>query len=125
MRAPRGAGFEDAERCVLEGRSARLLPGTNTTLVVVATDARLDKSMTNRLAQVAHDGLARALRPAHTMFDGDTIFAASTARENGPTADFNALAIAAALATERAIVRAVLRAKALAGLPAAMDVTAS
>lgn len=52
--------------------------GENTTIGLVATNARLDKAMANRLASVAHDGYALAIRPAHTQFDGDTIFAAST-----------------------------------------------
>ena len=50
----------------------------NTTIGVVATDVRLDKAECTKLAQVAHDGLARAARPSHTMFDGDTIFALAT-----------------------------------------------
>lgn len=54
------------------------LPGTATTLVVVATDLRLDKVQAHRLASVAHDGLARAIRPVHTAYDGDTVFAMST-----------------------------------------------
>ncbi len=53
-------------------------PGANTTIGVVATDARLTKAQSTRLAEVAHDGLARTIRPAHTSMDGDTIFAAAT-----------------------------------------------
>lgn len=53
--------------------------GANTTIAVVVTDAALDKPQTTRLAQVAHDGLARTIRPVHTAMDGDTIFAAATA----------------------------------------------
>jgi L-aminopeptidase/D-esterase-like protein len=53
-------------------------PATSTTLVVVATDARLTKERAHLLAIAAHDGLARAIRPAHTMWDGDTIFTLAT-----------------------------------------------
>ncbi len=52
--------------------------GENTVIGVVATNARLSKELTNKIAQMAHDGLARAINPAHTMFDGDTIFALAT-----------------------------------------------
>ena len=57
----------------LRGRS-----GQHTTIAVVATDARLTKTQATRVAQMAHDGLARAIRPAHTMFDGDTVFVLAT-----------------------------------------------
>jgi putative pantetheine hydrolase len=56
-------------------------PGTNTTIAVVATDLPLDKAGVNRLAMVAHDGLARAIDPLHTLVDGDTVFALSTATQ--------------------------------------------
>jgi L-aminopeptidase/D-esterase-like protein len=52
--------------------------GANTTLVVVATNAKLDKALAGRLAMAAHDGLAQAIRPAHTLWDGDTAFAVAT-----------------------------------------------
>jgi L-aminopeptidase/D-esterase-like protein len=61
-----------------ESRSQPPLPGTSTTLVVVATDARLTKERANLLAIAAHDGLARAVRPAHTMWDGDAVFTLAT-----------------------------------------------
>jgi L-aminopeptidase/D-esterase-like protein len=61
------------------GRNAlRLAVRANTAIAVVATNARLNKSEATKVAQMAHDGLARAVRPAHTMLDGDTIFALST-----------------------------------------------
>ncbi len=55
-------------------RAGALVPGTNTTIGVVLTDARLTREQANRLAAVAHDGIARVIRPSHTMYDGDTIF---------------------------------------------------
>ena len=57
-----------------------LAPGQNTTIGVVATDAKLTKEQANRVAAVAHDGIARAVRPAHTMYDGDTIFCIATGK---------------------------------------------
>ncbi len=61
-----------------------LQPGTNTSIGVVATDARLTKEQANRLATVAHDGIARAIRPAHTMYDGDAIFCLATGAVDAP-----------------------------------------
>src|SRR5690606_18888310 len=58
--------------------SAPAAPSENTVIGVVATNARLTKEEVNKVAQMAHDGLARAIRPAHTMFDGDTLFALAT-----------------------------------------------
>lgn len=68
----------------LTGQAASLL--LNTTIGVVATSARLDKAEAGKLAAVAHDGLARAVRPAHSMFDGDTVFALATGEHELPGA---------------------------------------
>jgi L-aminopeptidase/D-esterase-like protein len=96
-----------------EGAAAPVA-GANTTLGVVVTDAELTKEQVNRVAAVAHDGIARAVRPAHTRYDGDTIFCLATgAVTPGPsgTAPVPALAdlveAAAAEAVARAIVQAV------------------
>ena len=56
----------------------------NTTIALVATDATLTKAQAHRLAMVAHDGLARAIYPVHTPFDGDTVFAAATGKRPAP-----------------------------------------
>lgn len=93
-------------------------PGANTTLAVVATDAALDKGGCRRLAIMAQDGLARALRPVHTPFDGDTVFALATG--DGPSEAPAALArlgMAAADCLARAVMRALIAAKALGGIP--------
>ncbi len=82
-------------------------PGQNTTLVVVATDAALSKEQANRLATVAHDGLARAIRPVHTQMDGDTVFALATGRVEGDV-NFIQLCALASEVTARAIVNGVL-----------------
>jgi L-aminopeptidase/D-esterase-like protein len=77
-----------------------LLPGANTAIGVVATDGRLSKEQANRIATVAHDGLARAIRPAHTMYDGDVIFCLATGAAN---ARYDAVEVAAADMVARAI----------------------
>ncbi len=87
---------------------------SNTVIGVVATNAGLTKEETNKVAQMAHDGLARAIRPAHTMFDGDTIFALSTGKE---TADVNLIGAYAAEVTAQAIVNAVRQAESAGGVP--------
>ena len=89
-----------------------LLAGTNTTVGVVATNATLSKSQAQRLACVAHDGLARTINPVHTMLDGDTLFALATCRDDRP-ADMLLLATLAAEATARATLNAVRAAQAL------------
>ncbi|HKF56286.1 MAG TPA: P1 family peptidase [Blastocatellia bacterium] len=77
----------------------------NTTLAVVATDALLNKAQAKRVASMAHDGLARAVRPVHTMFDGDTVFVLSTGNVK---ADITTIGTAAAETLAKAIVRAAL-----------------
>ncbi len=93
----------------------------NTVIGVVATNAGLTKDEANKVAQMAHDGLARAVRPAHTMVDGDTIFALSTGDKN---VDVSLVGAFAAEALAQAIVRGVLSATAAGGLPAASDIIA-
>ncbi len=93
----------------------------NTTLAVIATDARLSKAEATKLAQMAQDGLARAIRPVHTPFDGDTVFTLATGRRAGPP-----LAILGAIAADvlaHAIERSVLEAAGMGGLPAARDLS--
>ena len=94
-------------------------PSQNTTIGIIATDARLDKAQCQRLAVAAHDGFARALVPSHTPFDGDLIFAASTgARElDTPMTDAVGLGHAAATVMARAIARGVWDAVGLPGDP--------
>jgi L-aminopeptidase/D-esterase-like protein len=87
----------------------------NTVIGVVSTNASLDKEAANKVAQMAHDGLARTVRPAHTMLDGDTIFALATGEH---AADVNIVGAFAAEVFAQAILRAVRAAKPIAGLPA-------
>ncbi|HVH74762.1 MAG TPA: P1 family peptidase [Stellaceae bacterium] len=111
--SPEGAfDAEDFSGC------AAPLAGANTTIAVVATDRALDKSGCRRLAIMAQDGLARAIRPAHTPFDGDTVFALATG-EGPPVgpAELLRLGHAAADCLARAVMRAILAAEPLGGYP--------
>jgi len=100
-------------------------PFDNTTIAVIATSANLPKDATNKVAQMAHDGIAQVIRPAHTMFDGDTVFAlalgtALQPKEAATTASQVSMIGATAAATlARAILNAVRNATALHGVPAA------
>ena len=104
-----------------------LLAGANTTIGVVATDAPLTKAQCQRLAGAGHDGLARAIRPVHTMSDGDTLFALSTGMAGA--LDFNVLCTMAGEAVARACVNAVRAAQGVTtdtlALPAASDLIAA
>ena len=126
------AGARDASGQTLRGsvRAAlagdapmAILAGSNTTIGVIATDAPLSKARAQRLAGAGHDGLARAIRPVHTMSDGDTLFALATG--HAPTIDFNVLCAMAGEAVARACVNAVRAAQGLRldglWLPAAAD----
>lgn len=86
----------------------------NTVIGVVATNAKLSKEETNKVAQMAHDGLARTIRPAHTLNDGDTIFAMATGDKK---ADVNIVGAYAAEVFAQAIVRSVKTAKSAGGVP--------
>lgn len=85
---------------------ADLVQGTNTTIGVVATNATLSPAEAHRVAEMAHDGMARAIRPAHTMFDGDTLFALATGAHTGSSV--NTVGILAAEVVAEAIVNAVI-----------------
>ena len=112
-----GAGSEGEG---VELGESQTRPGENTTIGVVATNADLTKAQANKLASVAHDGLAMAVRPAHLMSDGDTIFALSTRQHDGQ-ASMNRLCAAAAMSMSRAIVRAVKNATGLGGVKAVSE----
>lgn len=86
--------------------------GQQTTIGVVATDLPLTKTQATKVAQMAHDGLARALRPSHTMFDGDLLFALATGEGDPPDPQLlTRLGSAAADAVSRAVLHAILRAE--------------
>ena len=111
-----GTGADaDADTTGDTGQSAP--PLSNTTIGVVATDARLNREEANLLARVSHDGLALAIRPCHTIRDGDTMFALATGQGAEP-GDFTALGAGAVEVTAQAVLRAVTAATGLGGVPA-------
>jgi len=115
VRRPGGKGFLDMARAL---RTGEVPPesgiGENTTLAVVATSARLTKEAANGLARIAHDGLARVIAPAHTLFDGDTVFVLSP---GDAEVDPVSLGSAAVDVVAEAVKRGVLRAKSAGGVP--------
>ena len=117
-----GDGTLADARTLLRSGSAVVAPrpGENTTIAVVATNARLTKAQANRMALMADDGLARAINPAHTIGDGDTVFALATGSLSGQ-ANITVVGALAAEALSEAVVRAATQATAAGGLPAARD----
>ena len=96
-------GYINTERTILTADIKKILLG-NTTLVVLLTNAKIDKLQANKLADIAQDGFARAIKPVHTDYDGDSSFVMSTAKI--PVVNFAVLQSAAVVAVERAIVNA-------------------
>ena len=108
-----GMGLVDSSQAIKRG-SRGGFQRQNTTLGVVATNAKLTKVQATKLAQLAQIGLTRTVQPAHTMFDGDMVIALSL---GAAEADLHALGIAAAEALALAIVRGVRLAKSMGGVP--------
>lgn len=125
MLTPDGKGFLDARK-VLRGEVSRenfelgIESGANTTIGLVATNAKLTKAQTTKIAQMAQDGLARTIYPAHTMGDGDTVFALATGTHEGQENVTLIGALAADMMAE-AILRAVRLAEGLPGIPSVSD----
>ena len=110
-----GRALQDTMASLRRGQlPAPFQPGGATTLGVIATDAQLTKAQANKIAQMAHDGLARSINPVHTLGDGDTLFALGTGAA-GRTASITLLGALAADVTARAVVNAVRAARRLAG----------
>lgn len=122
-RKPDGSGFMDTMAQMREGRLVEVPAGAHTAIGVVATNAAFDKTQMTKIAQMAHDGLARSVNPVHTPNDGDTIFAVATGASNG-RADHGAVGALAAEAVAEAVVRAVKNARGLPGLPSYRDINA-
>ena len=122
VRTPDGRGLADARTLVRSGALMRpvVRSGENTTLGVVATNATLTKAQATKVAQMAHDGFARALSPVHTPDDGDVIFALATGVRTGE-ADVATVGALAAEVVADAIVRAARAATGLPGYPASRD----
>ena len=120
VRNPDGT-FADARTLLRTGQTGpRPRAGENTTIGLVATNARLTKAQAHRMALMADDGFARAIFPAHTIGDGDTVFALATGQWTGD-ADITQIGALAADVMARAIVRAATEATGLPNLPAARD----
>jgi len=119
-RKPDGSGFVDSMARIREGYSVRADASTNTTIGVVATNVALDKAQATKVAQMAHDGLARTIYPVHTPSDGDTIFAVTTGAIP-VRANHGAIGALAAEVMAQAVLRAVMNARGIAGLPSYAD----
>ncbi len=122
-RKPVVSGFVNTVKAMQGNLGQTILGLGSTTLAVVATNAYLSKEGATKMAQMAQDGLGRTIRPAHTMFDGDTVFALATGKrpKDGQGADPSVVGSAAAEVLAQAIVRAVKTAQSLDGVPAARD----
>jgi L-aminopeptidase/D-esterase-like protein len=120
-------GEYDSAVDVALGNTAKTpVAGTNTTLGLIATNANLSKAQLKKVAEMAHDGMARAIRPIHTQFDGDTVFAVSMPGSAVETtidagAQLNNIGIAGAKALELAIVDAARSAKSVGDVVACCD----
>ena len=122
IKVGKGPYFADT-LCVMESLIGRTVLGfasrENTAIGIVATNAKMNKEQINKVAQMAQDGLARTVRPAHTMLDGDTVFALATGDKN---ADVNIVGAFGAEVFAQAVLRAVRTAESAAGLPSAGEV---
>ena len=120
VRTADGSRLADARVLLRAGDTARLGPGDNTTIGVIATNAVLTKTQATKVAQMAHDGYARAIAPIHTLADGDTIFTLATGDKPG-TADVSRIGALAADVMSEAILRAIRAATSIEGYPAIRD----
>lgn len=124
LRSPDGSRIVGTTATLLRGDAPDALQaGMATTIGCVATDARLTKAQACKLAQMAHDGLARSIDPVHTMFDGDTLFALATGR-SGRAGNLSALGAIAAAVVAAAVLRAVREARGLPGIVSVRDMAA-
>jgi L-aminopeptidase/D-esterase-like protein len=119
VRGPDGR-LADVRKRIRQGPAAAGRAGENTTIGVVATNAKLTKVQAQKVAQMAHDGYARAISPIHTPYDGDTIFSLATGTWNGQV-EYGTVGALAAEAMADAIVRAAVMAAGSHGLPGARD----
>ncbi|MBV8818601.1 MAG: P1 family peptidase [Acidobacteriaceae bacterium] len=120
VRTADGTALADGMARIMAGETVRPSHGANSTIGIVATNARLTKTEATKIAQMAHDGFARTINPVHTAMDGDTIFAAGTGMSQ-VTADVSTIGAVAAEVMARAVNRAVLMAVGIPGYPAHRD----
>jgi L-aminopeptidase/D-esterase-like protein len=119
-RSPDGKGFINSAEMILRGYNLVNPITSNTTIGVVATNAELSKAEITKIAQMAHDGLARTINPVHTQFDGDTIFVLATGRLKLKVSA-GTVGMIAAEVTAQAVIRAVKQAEGIPGLPSYRD----
>jgi L-aminopeptidase/D-esterase-like protein len=119
--APDSGEFADTNRMIREGLVRRQFGDLNTTIGVVATNARLSREQAQKVAQMGHNALARCIRPVHTLFDGDVVFALAHPEV---AADLHTVGVLGEAALEQAIMQAVTRAQDLGGLPSYQDLHA-
>ena len=127
-RRPVVGGFLNTAEALKGDLGRTILAFANTTLAVVATNASLTKEQANKVAQMAHDGLAMSIRPIHTMFDGDTVFCLATGKPDGGPAEPSVVSVIGAVAAQvlaAAVLRAAQQAESLDGIPAARDLSDS
>jgi L-aminopeptidase/D-esterase-like protein len=120
VRTADGAGLADARALLRSGAPLRAFSGENSTIGIVATNATLTKTQATKIAQMAHDGYARAIAPIHTLADGDTIFTLATGSHAG-SADVSRIGALAAEVVAEAVVRAVRKAVSIPGYPGLAD----
>jgi L-aminopeptidase/D-esterase-like protein len=118
IRREDGKGFDNTVGLMKQGYVFLAGPGHNTVVGVVATNALLTKAQAAKVAQMAHDGIARAINPSHSMHDGDTIFALSLGNRSSDVTTVGSLA---AEVTRNAIINAVRKATSLDGIPCCSD----
>jgi L-aminopeptidase/D-esterase-like protein len=117
-KSPESREFADSIRLLRRGLLRRPFGEPNTTIGVVATNARLNREQARKIAQLGHDALARCIRPVHTLFDGDTVFALA---QGGVKSDLQIIGQLAETVLQQAIIRAVKSARSLGVLPAHRD----
>lgn len=123
LAGPRGEDgqIRDSLSVMIEASAPAVPAGTNTTIAVVASNANLTKVQANKVAQMAHNGLAKSIHPVHTMSDGDTVFAVAT---GGVDASVNLVGTLSVEVLAEAVVNAILSAKGAGGVPSYHDVHA-
>ncbi len=116
---PESVEFADTVKLFREGRKREAFAVSNTTIGVIATNARLDREAASKVARICHNGLAKSTAPVHTTFDGDTIFVFSAGDKE---CDLNGLCVTAESAMRTAIDRAIILAHGFGVLPAYRDI---
>ena len=122
IRGDQKGEFLSSVDAITGGLTSDVLPGTNTTIAAIVTNVSMTKTQLTKVAQMAHDGMARAINPVHTQFDGDTVFAASIKTspiesDLSPADSVNQIGTAAAEALAQAIVLAVKHAETIDNIP--------